>query len=408
MIHEPSLGKLCLFLLPLMSVVSQWISIGGIKVSWLISVVLAVIVIMQYEKLQKSKVILTFCFLNMILPLVTAGFSISFSLNMSLYFSIFTGFVYLLYIYGLNEKEYDIFIDGCFFSCCICVVLSLIEIYTGMYLFSSEEVFTVRLNNYNMHYPIVAFANVNDLAQYLIVVFYVSLWRIWEKCKFIVIINYFLIIFVLLHTHSRLGLLLFFAILPLVFLLDTLIVKKRINIGILGSAMFLFGIGLILLECVRGIFGEICYAIKNYDLNMDFIKLRLDIYIPLLEHALENPIGGFGDSYVINELPPHNLFLFILCDYGWLAITLFISFLIFLFVEIVRKIKKNKENIEYIYILALIIIFPILSIISSGNEQRKAIWILLGIFVQRAISCKDIINKDTEEHSVCESFVCDK
>ena len=109
---------------------------------------------------------------------------------------------------------------------------------------------------------------------------------------------------------------------------------------------------------------------------------RSELYKKLLSYAAHNPLGGFGSSYELDILPPHNLFLFILVDYGWIACFLFITLLIRNIIHFC-KISKNHLSIMFYNVLAAsAVLFPFFSSISSCNEQRKVIWIILALQIR--------------------------
>lgn len=109
---------------------------------------------------------------------------------------------------------------------------------------------------------------------------------------------------------------------------------------------------------------------------------RNELYFSVFNLGLDNFIfgSGLGGSYSVAQIPPHNFFLFIFADFGILFTVGLICLLVRSFIKLYR--------FKYILIcgcrlntilLSMLISFPIFSSMSSGNEQRKAVWVLLGL-----------------------------
>ena len=106
---------------------------------------------------------------------------------------------------------------------------------------------------------------------------------------------------------------------------------------------------------------------------------RSILYENLIEAAKTLPLGGFGTAYSVNVMPSHNLLLFIMCDYGWIPAVLFIALLVKMFVIFWRSCKRDSNDMMMVFTLASLCIFPIMSCISSTNEQRKVVWLFMGM-----------------------------
>lgn len=104
--------------------------------------------------------------------------------------------------------------------------------------------------------------------------------------------------------------------------------------------------------------------------------IRADIYSQIIDMSIQHPFGGFGNAYSVFD--PHNLILYIFCDYGLLIGILFVFVIVdFIIVFFDYFLKSGSE--EYLMLTSILMVFPLLSSISSGNEQRKAIYFFIGI-----------------------------
>jgi len=122
-----------------------------------------------------------------------------------------------------------------------------------------------------------------------------------------------------------------------------------------------------------------------FDLNVDadYFVGRERIYLNLLDVAKRLPLGGFGSAYSIQEMPPHNLFLYVLVDYGWIVFAVFICFLFSTGKKLLTRLRLNKDAFDLVCFISLCV-FPFLASVSSTNEQRKIVWVILGILIRQA------------------------
>ena len=59
-----------------------------------------------------------------------------------------------------------------------------------------------------------------------------------------------------------------------------------------------------------------------------------------------------------------------------------------------RVASLKRDDLFIILLLSTLILFPILSSVSSTNEQRKIIWVVLGIFMNQYLCYREGSRKD--------------
>lgn len=286
-----------------------------------------------------------------------------------IFFSLFTGIVSMFFISSFNIEEIKYFLKGLKLLLYLIIFFSIIEIFRGQLFFATNEVFYMLKNKYGYYYPLTFFVNTNDLSQFLVIVTPVILVLNERKRMIYTFLIASSVIFILINSQSKLGFLCIGMTYILYFVLKNM--KNKIY--------FVFAIvPLVLLSSIY----------SSSFIIEDFVKIstkelyfqgRAEIYLNLIKAWQSKPLFGvgLGGSYFSSEVGPHNLFLFLLTDFGILFLILFILSLIKLFIELGKNSKKNIKMNRIL--MSLILTFPLFSSISSGNEQRKIIWIFLGM-----------------------------
>lgn len=383
---KPGLGRiLFLLLLPLLTIVSQFFQIGPVRISWLIYLIVGILVFFRLPGIMNRKVIFIMLLVIAIYPMVSYIWSISSQFEIDLYVSLITGVLFAIYIFLISEKDIKVFLSGCFLSCVVFAFWGLYEALTGHYLIFKNEDFIYRLNPFGRYYPGVAFPNTNDLAQYLAMLLPIVVMNEWDKGgntkKGFLIITVVCSAFVIYHCYSHLGMIAL--AISFGFIIIRWMRKKMrkaafwpVLIGLIAAVVY-FSIKTGILELVY-------YNLMKVETTNVHYTGRADTYILLLRTAIKHPLGGFGNAYATDT--PHNFFLYVMCDFGIvgaLAIAAIIAYII-----IKAYLRRNVNNL-YLGIFASMIAFPLTSCISSGNEQRKIVWIVLGIGLRYALKKKD-------------------
>lgn len=366
------------FILPSFIILSQWISVAGINLSWCLYVLLFGIIFLRYKMLFKHAGILTVAGAIAFFPILTYVFGIAPSYNVSLYFSIMTGLVVFLLIFIMSNNEYDAFMWGVVFSCVLFALWGIYEVFTGHYiLFSNEALF--RANWVGLHYPGVAFANTNDLVQYLVLLYPISAYLLLKKNKVIFGFLTIAVVFVTFQADSRLGMIAICAILCIAFVISMFTSGRTVKIGKMLLLGLFIVIALWIYDVRTGVVSSIFENFLVVDTNADYYTGRGDIYKPLIQFAFYHPFGGFGSAYLATENVPHNLMLYILCDYGWIPCLAAVIFIVKMTLFGAKKAKEQGGDAFWCLLLAAMCLFIVTSSISSSNEQRKAVWMFLGI-----------------------------
>lgn len=383
----------CIFLLPTLTIVLQWITIAGINLSWLISGILLISLLLKRNWILKKPISLIFCLIFLVSPFFTFIFGLSPSFNLSLYISIATGVIYFLYVSTLEHDMFESFMRGGLFSCVLFAIWGCYEILTGNYILSSHEVFTQRLTWNGLHYPIVAFPNTNDIAQYLTLLFPMTSAILLKRHKLVWGISSVLVFFVIFESSSRLCMICFLGIWGLSLLWKFMSDKRAQTRLIIFLIIILLIIGAVVLEAKTDLVTTVLENFLVVDTGADYYSGREEIYADVLGVAARLPFGGFGSAYSANEFPPHNFLLFVLCDYGWLAAIFLVAVLLKFGFRYFRVASLKRDDLFIVLLLSTLILFPVLSSVSSTNEQRKIIWVALGIFMNRYLCYREVGKK---------------
>lgn len=373
--------KFRFFFIPLLIILLQFAHIGGLNISWLLYIIMLLQVINHYRFIMRNTSLTLLTGAIVVWPLISQLWSISTGFQGNVYFSIITGFVVALYICSLVIDAFAIFLKGVFFSCVVFMGIGLYEMFSGRYMLVTNSVFMVRLNINRLHYPIVAFANPNDLGQFLALLLPISTVFLLERTntigyRIIVLICNVIGAYLIFNTESNLSMIVFLGTYVIYFFTS----KKRIN----KRNIIYWMLFLLVLITVFVVVENRTHIIERIVANglfvgtddIHFIK-RSNLYSSLIESIFIHPFGGFGNAYSITE--PHNLFLFVFSDFGFLGGALFVVWYISLIRQTILRLRSDvATNMDYV-LLAGLILFAISSSISSGNEQRKSIWIFMGI-----------------------------
>lgn len=369
-----------IIILPFLVFIGPYFSIGSINISHLYNFIILVYVIyaILVNKYNGNNTFILFFVFILTYSLISLTWSDYSVIGESIIFALLTGFGVMTFISSFNPKELVLFLKSLTFFTIVVFVLAVIEILMGFYLVYDNAEFIFRKNAYALNYPGVFFTNPNDLGQFLIVAASIMILTLLEKKKYLY--SLFIIVvtlFILVNTSSRLSVIVFILIILVYYLISNS--RGHINITKTLSLVLIFitsSIFLIINEI--NIFEEFI----KVDSNQGYYQGRSELYNSLFELGLENLFfgAGLGGSYFVTGVGPHNMLLFLFADFGFIITGLFIFSLIISLIKLwkCKSLTIFSVNINTI-ILSIFIFFPIISSISSANEQRKTVWILLGI-----------------------------
>lgn len=380
---QKSFQRFFVFLLPVLSILLQWVSVAGINFSWILSIYLMVIIFIKVRFVFSRNISTLIFFIAVVTPFLNFLFGNASSFNISLYISVLTGVVLMLYVSLLEESLYYLLLKGGLFACILFAIWGIYEVITGHYILSTHEFFTQGMNWNNTHYPVAAFPNTNDIAQFLVMLFPISSFSLLKKNKLAWVIVASIVFFVVYASGSRLCMI-SFVVVWFITLCMKLVMDNKVDI-LLKYIFFILAIcvGLFIVDAKTGL---VTSVIKNFlviSINADYYAGRTEIYDAVLETALKLPLGGFGSAYEAYYMPPHNLFLFIMCDYGWIPALLFAFLLLTFALSFLKGMKNDRDNLDMFLMFSSLCMFPILSCVSSTNEQRKIVWMILGVMLNR-------------------------
>lgn len=284
-----------------------------------------------------------------------------------------TCFFSMTFLAGLNKYEFDLFMKNFNIFTKLVIILALIEVLTGKYIIFNNINFINTLNVYGYYYPGVFFVNPNDLGQFIVISVPICFYK--EETNFKRILLLISSIFILTNTSSRMAMISFF-IFILFFSVKTFNIKRRLNVKYILAFI-------ILISIIAIIFNQfsIFEDFLNISTKESYFTIRENIYSDVYDLWKNNFLfgSGLGGSYYISGIGTHNLFLFILADLGMIsAFILILAFIILIF-NIIKKVRKKSLVKLKVGIISIWMSFPLVSSISSANEQRKIIWILIGI-----------------------------
>lgn len=378
-IDNSSLYKGFIILLPSLIILSQFFRVGPINVSWLLYIIIGLLVCKKGSLIINNPLLVSITVVVVLYPLISFFWSPVTKFESSLYFSLLTGLFFLLFVATISTDYVPSFMYGCYVSCLLFSVWGVYEAITGNYLLFHNPDFVNRLNPFGLHYPGVAFANTNDLAQYLAMLTPVVFAYILQNGRFImkslVVFTVVCDVFTIYHCHAHLAMISLVMSLAIIAFFYFI---KNVRRPWLWGLLVLAIIGFICIAYKTNLIMKLYSELTLVDSKNIHFTEREKIYWDLYHAFLNHPMGGFGNAY--NTAPPHNLFLYILCDFGLIIGILFVALLVF----IVVRMFKQRKSMVCIGILSAMIVFPFTSSISSGNEQRKIVWLVLGLGISFA------------------------
>lgn len=380
----PYYKKIAIIIFPYMIFIGPWINISVINLGNIYSFLLIFFVIDNVLKIRYRYIsgYIIYFILMIMYAMFTLIWGMYSPIGLGVITSLITSVLVMFYVAGLNKLELKLMLNSMNYFTILVLLLSVIEIITGEYLIFSNIDFIYTLNSYGLHYPGVFFVNPNDLAQYLLVGAPLLIFTNFEKKDklFSTIIISLIVIFVLVNTLSRMGIisitLVFFAY---IFLSE---IKNKRNKMLNGLLIMLLIFSLLSYLDIDILKYNIVEQFLKIDTSQGYFTGREQIYSSVLNIAKNNFLfgAGLGASYAISVIGTHNMFLFILTDLGLFWGIGFIIVLILSFLQLLRY--KSLRFYDYkinIILISILVVFPLFSSMSSANEQRKIIWILLGI-----------------------------
>jgi len=361
------------FIVPFIIFIGPFISFFEIRISNILTLVLLVFILYKLFT-YKFRLILT----NLTVFILIAAFSLFnvliFQSYLDLFFSFISGLVLMFFISTTEFNFLNILIKGWFYIYSLIVILAIYEIFTNHYLFISNNIFIDRVNFLDLNFPLTFFGNPNDIGQFLVFSSCFFIYKLEKKSfNIFYFILFFSTFFVIINSTSRIALFSFILIILFYFLFfyDFNFIVKCF------SFLLILIIILIFFEEQFQLYFDNFFVFTT---DSDFFISRWQIYENLINLGINNFFlgAGLGASYEASIIGPHNFFLMLFSDFGFF-ITFYLVYDIY-----VRKfvpLFKFRLNSKFVSALVLIIIFfPLLSSISSGNEQRKILWLFLGVY----------------------------
>ncbi|PGX10515.1 O-antigen ligase [Bacillus sp. AFS033286] len=379
-----TMKEILIILLPFAIFVGPFIHISILNASNLFVGILFIYVFFATleKRFQYNVGYIVFFLIVSIYATMSIIWSVNQVLGLQILFALITGFCTMFFIASFNEKELSLLIGSIRIFTVAVILLAVYEILTGKYLFFNNIEFIYQKTSYSFHFPGVVFINPNDLGYYLSIalplIMILHTYNLRKKIVELVLI--ILSTFTLFNTESRLSMI---GIVLILFVYGCLMVitnkKKAIKLVLSICTILIIATmtqGIEILEILN-----FDYLFK-IDMNASYYTIRSSMYEEAFNIGLNYfPFGaGIGGSYSLLGIPPHNMFLFIWSDLGALICIGFVLACIFALWALWRMKAIKICSIELNKLLfSILLIFPILSMISSGTEQRKITWIFFGI-----------------------------
>lgn len=129
--------------------------------------------------------------------------------------------------------------------------------------------------------------------------------------------------------------------------------NKSIVINVLKMLTFIIVsicIGIIIFPEVLSIFEKIVLMIQSGD----FSNGRIDIYKNIFEQFLRQPLlgNGFGDTFLVEEVGAHNIYIQLLNDIGIIGLLMFLVIFLKELIDMFKLLLNVREHgMEYVYII---------------------------------------------------------
>lgn len=393
--------KAIILLFPFITFLGPYISFLGINLSNFLSLLLIFFTVRKFlkRKYKNIKCYIIYFIIMIIYSLSTVIWSNYSSIGLTIFFPLVTGFIAMAFVASLNKKELEYFVDSISFLTLFIMIIAINEIIFGEYVLFNNSDFIDVINKYGFYYPGVAFANPNDLAQYLVCTVPLIVLREFDRKKIIFpVIVIVLTLFILFNTNSRLSIISFTMVLLSYFIF--FIPKNKTTLGRDFFIIIFFCI-LINILSVIGVNLNQFGILDNFlliNMSENYFTARSSLYIDALNLGLDNFLmgAGLGGSYTVTTIGTHNMFLFIFADLGIMFVLGFSLVLVCAFLELYKYKKIYILNCHLASLmLSILVVFPIISSMSSANEQRKIVWIVLGIIFSVISNYKELL-KDRE------------
>lgn len=294
----------------------------------------------------------------------------------------------ILYINHLERFEY--LIKTILINVILVMFFSLYESFVGQYYFSYHPIWSIRLNTFGVHHPIVQFYNPNDLGVFitmfstLLIIFYKKYTTDKDYIIYFLFIGALIITFLTDSKSCQIMLIIY--IIGLLF--NSIGLRSRFNIKtlIIGygliCSIFLVAIFLLLkidfFTIFTNQFSDGFFTSNSMQTRFGLWKIGINIFF-------KNPFSGVGigateylisnDSlirtmYGVGNI--HNFLIEFLADFG------FFNFLLFIYIII--KIFSNNYRFKDIC-QCEIIIFLTSTIILTTFSNMLYMWLFLGIMI---------------------------
>lgn len=296
-----------------------------------------------------------------------------------------------LLLRATNKRIVKHILNGIAMSLSIICLIGIYEIFTGHYIFYGDYYYRTDIG---LNYPIVTFANTNDLAGILLLFYPVVIATLNKGtykfrrllCVFYTLIN----LVVLIGSCARLGYII--AILYAVFYIFT---AKNLIVKIFSVLVTLLSVIVLFITSFGRLIWEQLYSVIDSVLSGAILSdIRVEIIIKGLRSLEQSYWFGHGagtSEYVIEKSStrytttsaPHNLLLEISVDYGILGAILLLFFLAYLFYQLYYNrtvCKSNRGALSFNTAAMLgLSVFPIISCMSASFTSYIPFWLWFGV-----------------------------
>lgn len=299
-------------------------------------------------------------------------------------------FIFELLMNSTNKRVVNNILIAIAINLSVICLIGIYEIFTGHYIFYGEYYFRTDIG---LNYPIVSFANTNDLAGILILFYPIIIAMLTNKksryCSILCIVYTLINIIVIIGSCARLG-----YIIVIIYAIYYILTAKNLILKAFFSLVSILSLITLFITSLGKLIWEQLFSVIDSILSgAIFSDIRVEIIIKgirSLEQSFWFGHGAGTSEYVIEKSytkyvttsAPHNLLLELGVEYGLVGAILLIFFFLFLFNQLYNNRKlcsSNRDALSYNSAAMLgIMVFPIVSCMSASFTSYISFWLWFG------------------------------
>jgi glycosyltransferase involved in cell wall biosynthesis len=335
-----------------------------------------------------------------IVMLVYAGISLiwvkNFASSLFAYYYQIVGIASVLFIAAAvkNRKSLYTLFDVLTVCYIAILLLGVLEIFTGRYLFSPANPELILKNTFHYSFPYACFANTNDFSTYITLfmpfVAYDLLIRLKGAAgKFSAALLCAVALFALVNANARAC---WFAVSLMCVALTVTVLFKNLPRKALKPTFAALGVALIAIAAVVIKSGFFTRGVNSLTMHNHSVSERYMLITGALKMLVDYHLMGVGVGNSVNLIPYytasifpfnlHNMTLQILTEYGMIIFAFYAVLLIVLAVRFFRfRSGKMRDDMLSYLCFAVVCAYPLVGIASSDMTHLTSVWAVVGILL---------------------------